>query len=61
MSGREEQFGEQGDYQNMMSMAMVMQLQKEFETLKKNIEEELSMSALEVPSGADATSWPLSI
>ena len=44
MSRREEQGGEQEDNQNMMSMAILIQLQKEFEMLKKNInEEELSM------------------
>ena len=39
MSRRGEQFGEQGDNQNAMSMAMLMQLQREFETLKKSNEE----------------------
>ena len=43
MSRREEQGGEQEDNQNMMSMAMLIQLQKEFEMLKKSNEEELSM------------------
>jgi len=43
MNRREEQGGEQEDNQNMMSMAMLIQLQKEFEMLKKNNEEELSM------------------
>jgi len=42
MSRREGQCGEQGDNQNMMPMTMLMQLQKEFEILKKNNEEELS-------------------
>jgi len=31
MSRREEQFGEQGDNKSMMPMAMLMQLQKEFQ------------------------------
>jgi len=35
MSRREEQCERQGDNQNMMSMEMLMQLQKEFEILKK--------------------------
>jgi len=43
MSRRGEQSGKQGDNQNSMSMAMLMQLQREFETLKKSNEEELSM------------------
>jgi len=43
MSRGGEQSGEQGDNQNAMSMAMFMQLQREFETLKKSNEEELSM------------------
>jgi len=38
MSIREEQCGEEGDNQNMMLMAMLMQLQKEFEILKKIME-----------------------
>jgi len=42
MNQREEQGGEQVDNINM-SMAMLVQLQKEFEMLKKNNEEELSM------------------
>ncbi|XP_068490511.1 uncharacterized protein [Phaseolus vulgaris] len=42
MSLREEQGGEHTDNVNM-PMAMLVQLQKEFETLKKNNEEELSM------------------
>ncbi|XP_068483426.1 uncharacterized protein [Phaseolus vulgaris] len=38
-----EQFGEQRDNQNSMSTAMLIQLQREIETLKKSNEEELSM------------------
>jgi len=33
---KDEQSGEQGDNQNVMSMAMLIQLQREFETLKKS-------------------------
>ena len=43
MSRREEQCGEKEDNPNMMSMTMLIQLQKEFEMLKKSNEEELSM------------------
>jgi len=39
MSRRGEQSREQGDNLNAMSMAMLMQLQREFETLKKSNEE----------------------
>jgi len=42
MDQRGEQGGEQEDNVNM-PMAMLVQLQKEFEMLKKNNEEELSM------------------
>ena len=42
MSQREEQGGKHADNINI-PMAMLVQLQKEFETLKKNNEEELSM------------------
>ena len=40
MSRRGDQPGEQGDNQNAMSMAMLMQLQEQFETLKKSNEED---------------------
>jgi len=42
MNQREEQGGEQTDNLSM-PMAMLVQLQKEFEMLKKSNEEELSM------------------
>jgi len=43
MSERGKQFMEQGGDQNVMSMTMLKELQKEFEILKKSNEEELSM------------------
>jgi len=43
MSKRGEQLGEQGGNQNNISMVMFVQLQQEFEALKKNNEEELSI------------------
>jgi len=43
MSERRKQSMEQRDNQNAMSMAMLKQLQKEFELLKKSNEVELSM------------------
>jgi len=43
MSERGEHSREQEDCQNAMTMAMLIQLQEEFETLKKSNEEELSM------------------
>ena len=43
MSRREEQGGKQEDNQNMMSMEMLIQLQKEFEMLKKSNEEDVSL------------------
>ena len=43
MSERGEHSREQEDCQSVMTMAMLIQLQEEFETLKKSNEEELSM------------------
>jgi len=43
MGRKGEHSGEQGGNQNVMMMAMFIQLQWEFEALKKNNEEELGM------------------
>ena len=46
-SRRGDQSGGREENQNAMSMVMLRRLQEEFETLKKNNEEELSMLRVE--------------